>query len=78
MQKRKLGNQGLEVSAIGLGCMGMSFSYAPFPPKEDSINLIRKAVELGVDFFDTAEVYGPYNNEEIVGEALESLRDKVV
>lgn len=78
MQKRKLGNQGLEVSAIGLGCMGMSFGYAPFPPKEDSINLIHKAVELGVNFFDTAEVYGPYNNEEIVGEALAPLRDKVV
>ena len=78
MQKRKLGNQGLQVSAIGLGCMGMSFGYAPFPPKEDSINLIHKAVELGVNFFDTAEVYGPYNNEEIVGEALASLHDKVV
>lgn len=78
MQTRKLGNNGLEVSAIGLGCMGMSFSYAPFPPKEDSINLIRKAVEMGMDFFDTAEVYGPYNNEEIVGEALAPFRDKVV
>ena len=70
MQKRKLGNQGLEVSAIGLGCMGMSFSYAPFPPKEDLIVLTRKAMEQGVNFFDTAEVYGPYKNEEIVGEAL--------
>ena len=78
MQKRKLGKSGLEVSAIGLGCMGMSFSYAPFPPKEDSINLIRKAVEMGVNFFDTAEVYGPYSNEEIVGEALAPLRDQVV
>jgi aryl-alcohol dehydrogenase-like predicted oxidoreductase len=78
MQQRKLGNNGLEVSAIGLGCMGMSFSYAPFPPKEDSINLIHKAVEMGVNFFDTAEIYGPYNNEEIVGEALVPLRDKVV
>ncbi len=78
MQKRQLGNQGLEVSAIGLGCMGMSFSYAPFPPKKDSIALIRKAVEQGVNFFDTAEVYGPYNNEEIVGEALASYKDKVV
>ena len=78
MQKRKLGKNGLEVSAIGLGCMGMSFSYAPFPPKEDSINLIRKAVEMGVNFFDTAEVYGPYSNEEIVGEALAPLRDQVV
>src|SRR5436305_3000578 len=78
MQKRKLGNSGLEVSAVGLGCMGMSFSYAPFPPKEDSINLIRKAVEMGVNFFDTAEVYGPYNNEEIVGEALAPVREQVV
>src|SRR5438477_6863853 len=78
MQKRKLGNEGLEVSAIGLGCMGMSFGYAPFPLKEDSINLIHKAVEMGVNFFDTAEVYGPYSNEEIVGEALAPLLDKVV
>jgi len=78
MQTRKLGKSGLEVSAIGLGCMGMSFSYAPFPPKEDSINLIRKAVEMGVNFFDAAEVYGPYSNEEIVGEALAPLRDQVV
>src|ERR1051326_1040133 len=78
IEKRKLGNQGLQVSAIGLGCMGMSFSYAPFPPKEDSINLIRKAVEMGVNFFDTAEVYGPFTNEEIIGEALAPMRDKVV
>jgi aryl-alcohol dehydrogenase-like predicted oxidoreductase len=78
MQKRKLGNNGLEVSAIGLGCMGMSFSYAPFPPKEDSVNLIRKAVEMGVNFFDTAEVYGPFTNEEIVGEALAPFRDEVI
>jgi aryl-alcohol dehydrogenase-like predicted oxidoreductase len=78
MQKRKLGNNGLEVSAIGLGCMGMTFSYAPFPEKKDSIALIHKAVEQGVDFFDTAEVYGPYNNEELVGEALKPFRDKVV
>jgi aryl-alcohol dehydrogenase-like predicted oxidoreductase len=78
MQKRKLGNQGLEVSAIGLGCMGMSFSYYPFPEKEDAINLIRKAVEQGVNFFDTAEVYGPYVNEELVGEALEPYKDKVI
>lgn len=76
MQKRKLGSQGLEVSAIGLGCMGMSFSYAPFPLKEDSINLIRKAVEQGVTFFDTAEVYGPFDNEEIVGEALKPFRNQ--
>jgi aryl-alcohol dehydrogenase-like predicted oxidoreductase len=77
MQKRKLGNQ-LEVSAIGLGCMGMTFSYAPFPPKENSIALIRAAVEQGITFFDTAEVYGPFNNEELVGEALEPLRNEVV
>ena len=78
MQKRKLGNQGLQVSPIGLGCMGMSFSYYPFPEKEDAINLIRKAVEQGVNFFDTAEVYGPYVNEELVGEALEPYKDKVI
>ncbi len=78
MQKRKLGNEGLEVSAIGLGCMGMSFSYYPFPEKEDAINLIRKAVEQGVIFFDTAEVYGPYINEELVGEALEPFKGKVI
>src|SRR6478735_4234574 len=78
MQTRKLGKSGLEVSAIGLGCMGMSFSYAPFPPKEDSINLIRKAIEQGVNFFDTAEVYGPYGNEELVGEALAPFRNQVV
>jgi aryl-alcohol dehydrogenase-like predicted oxidoreductase len=77
MQKRKLGNTGLEVSAIGLGCMGMTFSYAPFPEKKDSIDLIHKAVEEGIDFFDTAEVYGPYNNEELVGEALKPFRNKV-
>ena len=78
MQKRKLGKSNLEVSAIGLGCMGMTFSYAPFPKKEDSIALIRAAVERGVTFFDTAEVYGPFNNEELVGEALSSVRDQVV
>src|SRR5205814_7913717 len=78
MQKRKLGNEGLQVSAIGLGCMGMSFSYYPFPEKEDAINLIRKAVEQGVNFFDTAEVYGPYVNEKLVGEALEPYKGKVV
>src|SRR5208337_3935888 len=75
MQKRKLGNSNLEVSAIGLGCMGMSFSYAPFPEKKDSIALLRAAVERGVTFFDTAEVYGPFTNEELVGEALSPLRD---
>jgi aryl-alcohol dehydrogenase-like predicted oxidoreductase len=78
MQTRKLGNGGLEVSAIGLGCMGMTFSYTPFPEKKDMIVLISKAVEQGVTFFDTAEVYGPYNNEELVGEALAPFRDKVV
>lgn len=78
MQKRKLGSQGLEVSAIGLGCMGMSFSYYPFPEKKDAINLIHKAVEQGITFFDTAEVYGPYTNEELVGEALAPYREKVI
>ncbi|KQV04863.1 aldo/keto reductase [Devosia sp. Root105] len=77
MQKRKLG-QGLEVSAIGLGCMGMSQSYAPFPEKSASIALIRAAVDRGLTFFDTAEVYGPFDNEEIVGEALAPVRDQVV
>jgi aryl-alcohol dehydrogenase-like predicted oxidoreductase len=77
MQKRKLGNSNLEVSALGLGCMGMTFSYKPFPEKKDSIALIRAAVERGVTFFDTAEVYGPFNNEELVGEALEPFRGQV-
>ena len=79
MQKRKLGKSNLEVSAIGLGCMGMSFSYAPpFPDKKEMIALLRTAVERGVTFFDTAEVYGPFTNEELVGEALPPVRDKVV
>ena len=79
VQKRKLGKSDLEVSAIGLGCMGMSFSYAPpFPDKQDMITLIRSAVERGVTFFDTAEVYGPFTNEELVGEALEPVREHVV
>ncbi|MFZ1084897.1 MAG: aldo/keto reductase [Terracidiphilus sp.] len=78
MQKRTLGKSNLEVSAIGLGCMGMTFSYAPFPEKKDSIALIRAAVEKGVTFFDTAEVYGPFNNEELVGEALEPFKGHVV
>jgi len=78
MQKRKLGKGGLEVSAIGLGCMGMSHSYAPFPDKQEMVALIRSAVERGVTFFDTAEVYGPFTNEELVGEALAPVRDKVV
>ncbi len=78
MQKRKLGNSGLEVSAIGLGCMGMSFSYAPFPEEKDSIALIHEAVKQGITFFDTAEVYGPYTNEELLGKALKSYRNDVV
>ena len=78
MQKRKLGKSKLEVSAIGLGCMGMSFSYAPFPQRSEMVALIRKAVERGVTFFDTAEVYGPYTNEELVGEALAPFRKQVV
>jgi aryl-alcohol dehydrogenase-like predicted oxidoreductase len=78
MQKRKLGKSGLEVSTIGLGCMGMTFAFPPFPEKKEMISLLRKAVELGVTFFDTAEVYGPFSNEELVGEALAPLRDKVV
>ena len=77
MQKRKLGNN-LEVSAIGLGCMGMSFSYGPPKDKQEMIALLRAAVERGVTFFDTAEVYGPYINEELVGEALSPLREQVV
>src|SRR6202166_4156020 len=78
MQKRKLGKSDLEVSAIGLGCMGMSFSYGPPADKQEMISLIRKAVELGVTFFDTAEVYGPFTNEELVGEALPPFRKQVV
>ena len=78
MQKRKLGNSGLEVSAIGLGCMGMSFGLGPAADKKEMITLIRKAVEKGVTFFDTAEVYGPFTNEELVGEALEPYKGKVV
>jgi aryl-alcohol dehydrogenase-like predicted oxidoreductase len=78
MQKRKLGKSGLEVSALGLGCMGMSFAYGPAPDKKEMISLIRSAFEQGVTFFDTAEAYGPYVNEELVGEAVASFRDKVV
>jgi aryl-alcohol dehydrogenase-like predicted oxidoreductase len=78
MQKRKLGKSNLEVSALGLGCMGMSFSYGPPKDKQEMISLIRTAVERGVTFFDTAEVYGPFTNEELVGEALAPLRDHVV
>src|SRR5712692_2787877 len=77
MQKRKLGSN-LEVSAIGLGCMGMSFNLGPAMDKKDGISLIRAAVERGVTFFDTAEVYGPFTNEELVGEALAPFRGKVV
>ena len=78
MQKRKLGKSNLEVSALGLGCMGMSFGYGPAADKKEMISLIRTAVERGVTFFDTAEVYGPFTNEELVGEALAPLRDQVV
>jgi aryl-alcohol dehydrogenase-like predicted oxidoreductase len=78
MKKRKLGKSGLEVSALGLGCMGMSFAFPPFPEKKEMISLIRTAVERGVTFFDTAEAYGPFVNEELLGEALAPLRDKVV
>jgi len=78
MQKRKLGKSGLEVSALGLGCMGMSFSYGPAADKKEMISLIRSAVERGVTFFDTAEVYGPFINEELVGEALAPFRGQVV
>ena len=77
MQKRRLGNANLEVSAIGLGCMGMSYAYGPAPDKTEMIALIRKAVELGVTFFDTAQVYGPFTNEELVGEALAPFRRQV-
>jgi aryl-alcohol dehydrogenase-like predicted oxidoreductase len=78
MQKRKLGNSGLEVSAIGLGCMGLNFSYGPAGDRQEMIALLRSAVERGVTFFDTAEVYGPLTNEELVGEALAPFRSQVV
>src|SRR3954462_5141397 len=78
MQKRTLGKSGLEVSALGLGCMGLSFGYGPATDKEDAIKLIRTAFEKGVTFFDTAEAYGPYTNEELLGEALEPFRNEVV
>src|SRR4030095_472621 len=78
MKKRKLGNSGLEVSALGLGCMGMSYGYGPAGDKQEMISLLRKAVERGVTFFDTAESYGPFTNEELVGEALAPMRDQVV
>ena len=78
MKTRKLGNSGLEVSALGLGCMGMSFAYGAIPDKKEMIALIRKAVENGVNFFDTAKIYGPFTNEELVGEALAPFRKEVV
>ncbi len=78
MQKRKLGKSSLEVSALGLGCMGMSFGYGPAADKQEMISLLRAAVERGVTFFDTAEVYGPFTNEELVGEALAPFREQVV
>src|ERR1700684_4185475 len=77
MQKRKLGNSNLEVSALGLGCMGMSVGYGPASDKKEMISLIRTAVERGVTFFDTAEIYGPFTNEELVGEALAPFRSSV-
>ena len=78
MQKRILGKSGLEVSALGLGCMGMSFSYGPPKDRQEMIALLRTAVERGITFFDTAEVYGPFTNEDLIGEALEPIRDQVV
>ena len=78
MKKRKLGNGGLEVSTLGLGCMGMSHGYGPAADKKEMVNLIHKAVDMGITFFDTAEVYGPFTNEELIGEALAPLRDKVI
>jgi len=78
MQKRRIGRGGLDVSALGLGCMGMSYAYGPAPERQETITLIRKAVELGVTFFDTAQVYGPFTNEELVGEALAPFRGRMV
>src|SRR5258705_1073193 len=78
MQNRKLGNSNLEVSALGLGCMGMSYGYGPAGDKQEMISLIRTAIERGVTFFDTAEAYGPFTNEELVGEALAPFRRQVV
>src|SRR5688572_29557861 len=78
MQTRRLGNSNLEVSAVGLGCMGMTFSYGTQPDRDGMIALLRAAVERGVTFFDTAEVYGPFNNEELVGEALAPFKGEVV
>src|SRR5260370_22181251 len=78
MQKRKLGKSNLEVSALGLGCMGLSYGFGPATEKQQAISLIRTAFERGVTFFDTAEAYGPYKNEELVGEALAPFRDQAV
>src|SRR3954467_4187588 len=78
MQKRKLGNSNLQVSALGLGCMGMSFSYGPPKDRQEMTALLRTAVDRGITFFDTAEVYGPFINEELVGEALAPFRKQVV
>src|SRR4051812_46639336 len=78
MQTRKLRKSGLEVSAIGLGCMGLSYGYGPAVDRQHGVSLIRTAVDRGVTFFDTAEAYGPFANEELVGEALAPVRDKVV
>ena len=78
MQKRKLGKSDLEVSALGLGCMGMSFAYGPPKDKQEMTALLRAAVDRGITFFDTAEVYGPFTNEELVGEALAPFRGRVV
>lgn len=78
MKYRKLGRSGLQVSAVGLGCMGLSFGYGPATDKQEGIKLIRRAFELGVNFFDSAEAYGPFTNEELLGEAVQSFRDKVV
>src|SRR5215216_5166155 len=78
MQKRKLGNSNLEVSELGFGCMGLSFGYGPATDRQEAISLIRSAVERGITFFDTAEIYGPLTNEELVGEALAPFRGQVV
>src|SRR5467141_4762073 len=78
MQKRKLGNSNWEVSALGLGCMGMSYGYGPAADKQEMISLIRAGVERGITLFDTAEAYGPFTNEELVGEALAPVRDRVI
>src|ERR1700722_14683607 len=78
MQKRTLGKSGLEVSALGFGCMGLSFAYGPALERSKAIALLRDAFECGVTFFDTAEAYGPFTNEDVVGEALAPVRDKVV